>query len=288
MPAPRQKDAGPSKKLVIISPHSAAIEDEFERGFAEWIAETGGLEVEIEWLDLGGTTQAIKFVEDQFEQAPDGINVDIFFGGGCDPFLLFRTEGLLHRCSLPEAVLEPIPRVHAGVEIYDGEQRWFGACMSGFGILYNKQVLKSLNLPEPQTWADLGRPEYFSWVTSADPRQSGSIHMVYEIILQAYGWDEGWRQLVRMGANIRKEGPTAIIVGTPSLSGAPVMASDLRASASLILAGLVATGVTEVRRVYHVDRGYERIEERLRNLGARIERVPQDSEVTSLAGALVH
>lgn len=82
-------------------------------------------------------------------------------------------------------------------------------------------------------------------------------------------------ELGRMGANIRKEGPSAIIVGTRGLSGAPVMASDLRASASLILAGLVAGGVTEVLRVYHVDRGYEKIEVRLRNLGAKIERLTE-------------
>ena len=79
-------------------------------------------------------------------------------------------------------------------------------------------------------------------------------------------------ELARMGANIRKEGPSAIVIGTQKLSGAPVMASDLRASASLLLAGLVARGRTEVHRVYHVDRGYERLEERLRALGANIRR----------------
>jgi len=86
-------------------------------------------------------------------------------------------------------------------------------------------------------------------------------------------------ELERMGASIRKEGPSAIISGVPKLSGAPVMASDLRASASLVLAGLVAHGVTEVRRVYHLDRGYERIEERLQRLGANIRREPAEPEV---------
>jgi UDP-N-acetylglucosamine 1-carboxyvinyltransferase len=85
-------------------------------------------------------------------------------------------------------------------------------------------------------------------------------------------------ELERMGATIRKEGPSAIINGVDQLSGAPVMASDLRASASLILAGLVAQGVTEVHRVYHLDRGYERIEERLRGLGAKIHRVKGETE----------
>lgn len=80
-------------------------------------------------------------------------------------------------------------------------------------------------------------------------------------------------ELLRLGARIRREGPSAIIEGTDELRGAPVMASDLRASASLVLAGLVARGHTEVQRVYHIDRGYERIERKLRRLGADIERV---------------
>ena len=80
-------------------------------------------------------------------------------------------------------------------------------------------------------------------------------------------------ELMRMGANIRLEGNTAIVAGMPELYGAPVMATDLRASASLILAGLAAKGTTIVDRIYHTDRGYEKIEVRLKKLGAQIERV---------------
>lgn len=81
-------------------------------------------------------------------------------------------------------------------------------------------------------------------------------------------------ELQRMGADIRIEGNTAIVNGKPRLTAAPVMATDLRASASLVLAGLVADGDTLVDRIYHVDRGYEQIEEKLGQLGARIRRVP--------------
>ncbi|SRR5579862_1125296 len=80
-------------------------------------------------------------------------------------------------------------------------------------------------------------------------------------------------ELKRMGAAIQLEGATAVIQGVERLSGAPVMASDLRASAALVLAGLQADGVTEVNRVYHIDRGYEQIDEKLNALGAQIERV---------------
>lgn len=77
-------------------------------------------------------------------------------------------------------------------------------------------------------------------------------------------------ELNRMGAHIQREGPYAIVSGVRKLSGAPVMASDLRASASLVLAGLVAEGRTSVSRIYHLERGYENMEEKLRNLGARV------------------
>ena len=81
-------------------------------------------------------------------------------------------------------------------------------------------------------------------------------------------------EMRRMGAEIRLEGNTAIIRGVEKLNAAPVMATDLRASASLVLAGLVAEGRTDIERIYHIDRGYEAIEEKLMQLGAQIRRVP--------------
>jgi UDP-N-acetylglucosamine 1-carboxyvinyltransferase len=82
------------------------------------------------------------------------------------------------------------------------------------------------------------------------------------------------QEMQRMGANIKLEGNTAIVAGVEKLTGAPVMATDLRASASLVLAGLVATGETVVDRIYHIDRGYQNIEEKLAGLGGKIRRLP--------------
>ena len=82
-------------------------------------------------------------------------------------------------------------------------------------------------------------------------------------------------ELGRMGADITVDGRTAVVRGGVSLTGASVMATDLRASASLVLAGLVASGQTEVLRVYHLDRGYERIEQKLAGVGAKIRRVAE-------------
>ena len=81
------------------------------------------------------------------------------------------------------------------------------------------------------------------------------------------------QELRRLGADIRLKGNTAIVRGVAELNGAPIMATDLRASAGLVLAGLVANGKTVVDRVYHIDRGYEIIEEKLGQLGARIRRL---------------
>jgi UDP-N-acetylglucosamine 1-carboxyvinyltransferase len=82
------------------------------------------------------------------------------------------------------------------------------------------------------------------------------------------------QELVRMGADISVEGNTAVVVGKDTLSAAPVMATDLRASASLVIAALVAEGATDVNRIYHIDRGYECIEEKFQQLGANIRRLP--------------
>ena len=87
-------------------------------------------------------------------------------------------------------------------------------------------------------------------------------------------------ELKRMGANIKVDNGTAIITGVDGLSGAPVMASDLRASAALVLAALAAEGTTEIHRLYHIDRGYEMLDEKLMMLGARVQRV-LDTEARS-------
>jgi UDP-N-acetylglucosamine 1-carboxyvinyltransferase len=86
-------------------------------------------------------------------------------------------------------------------------------------------------------------------------------------------------ELARLGAQVRRQGTSAVVQGTPKLSGAPVTASDLRASAALVLGALVAEGTTEIHRVYHIDRGYERIEERLASLGAVIRREDEREEM---------
>jgi UDP-N-acetylglucosamine 1-carboxyvinyltransferase len=108
--------------------------------------------------------------------------------------------------------------------------------------------------------------QYMAWMTIAQ-----GISFVTETIFENRFMHT--QELARMGANIRIEGRQAIVAGETQLTGAQVIASDLRASASLVLAALVAQGETTIDRVYHMDRGYERIEEKLAGVGAKIERV---------------
>jgi len=190
-------------ELVILSPHWEGIRYEFGEAFGRAHRERTGRGLHITWLDVGGTSDILKYVRSQFKGKPEGIGVDLLFGGGTDPFERLKALNRLERFEVAGPVLEKIPRRIGGMPLYDPDRTWYAAAMSGFGIIYNTQVLQRLGLPIPATWADLADPRYFTWVGSADPRKSGSVHMMYEIILQAYGWERGWRIISGLGANVR-------------------------------------------------------------------------------------
>jgi ABC-type Fe3+ transport system substrate-binding protein len=125
------------------------------------------------------------------------------YGGGSDPFIKIASEGYFAPYKLPDEILSQIPKDLAGVPMYDSSYMWYGAALSGFGIMYNKPVLQKLGLPQPKTWIELASPASVGWVSAADTRQSGSTHMAYEIILQGYGWEKGWQVITQIGANTK-------------------------------------------------------------------------------------
>ncbi|HEY7713517.1 MAG TPA: extracellular solute-binding protein [Candidatus Binatia bacterium] len=190
-------------KLVLISPHWEGIRYEFERAFKARYQKDTGRTVDLEWVDVGGTSETLRYIESEYKSKPKGIGIDVFFGGGYDPYLALKKTQLLDPYVLPKPLLEKIPQSLAGVPLYDPEHTWYGATLAGFGIVYNKVVLELTKLPVINTWEDLASPRVFGWVGSSDPRKSGSVHMVYEIILQAYGWEKGWRIITGLGANVR-------------------------------------------------------------------------------------
>jgi ABC-type Fe3+ transport system substrate-binding protein len=159
--------------------------------------------VELVWQDIGGgTAQIARYVAARFDANPNGIGIDLLFGGGTDIYLRFAPLGMLEKIDVPPELLgKRIPPEVHGIPLYDREGRWFGPMLTSFGILANREVLRRIGQAEPQHWADLGAPGLFSWVSAGDPRMTGSVHMVYEIILQGHGWEEGIGQLLRMGAN---------------------------------------------------------------------------------------
>jgi ABC-type Fe3+ transport system substrate-binding protein len=197
-------DLQAADRLVLISPHWEGIRYEFQRAFKEHYYRETGRTVEFEWVDVGGTSETLRFIRSEFKSKPGGIGIDILFGAGLDPYLALKTANLLQPYALPQALLEKIPPRLGGVPLYDPDHTWYGATLSGFGIVYNKVVLKLVGLPVIATWEDLASPVAFGWVGSGDPRSSGSVHMAYEIILQAYGWEKGWRTITGLGANVRK------------------------------------------------------------------------------------
>jgi ABC-type Fe3+ transport system substrate-binding protein len=195
--------SGQAEQLVVLSPHWEGIKYEFEHAFNVFYMAETGREVEIEWIDVGGTSEILRFIKSEFTNKPNGIGVDLLFGGGLDPFLVLKQAELLQGYSLPPALHSKLPPSLGGMPLHDPDMQWYGATLSGFGILYNKKVLARLHLPPVATWEDLAQPAVFTWVGSADPRKSGSVHMMYEIILQAYGWDKGWEMITSIGANVR-------------------------------------------------------------------------------------
>ena len=195
--------ASAQDKLVIISPHWEGIETEFDTAFKAWYAETTGREVTTDWLDQGGSSSDFRFIESEFKRLPEGIGIDLFFGGGTDNYLKLAAKGLLAPYKLPETQLARIPKEIFGIPVYDPEHRWYGAALSTFGIMYNEQLRALLKLPEIHTWNDLTHPKLINRVGAADPRESGSAHMMYELILQGYGWEKGFELITQLGANVR-------------------------------------------------------------------------------------
>ena len=190
-------------EVILISPHWEGVKTEFGRAFeAHYLAETGRT-VAVKWIDIGGTSDILRYIRSEFKSKPDGINIDLFFGGGIDPYQQLKKQKLLQSYRVPDSLLAQIAPDLNGVPIYDSDFTWYAATMAGFGIMYNKAVLKRLQLPVPRTWFDLTQPELFTWVGSADPRKSGATHMAYEIILQAYGWEKGWPIILAIGSNTR-------------------------------------------------------------------------------------
>jgi serine/threonine protein kinase/ABC-type Fe3+ transport system substrate-binding protein len=203
----------PARHLRIVTSHPPVVNAELASGFSFWLAQFGYPPVEIEWIvqkdDLGYIRNQLRSA---ILQKRTG-ELDLMIGGGES---LHRTlarqdcisVGQVHEaCS--QVAIEPgnlvphVPGQLAGTNLYDPAGYWYGVTLSGFGIVCNEKALEKLGLAFPATWEDLADPRFFQRVIAADPRLSSSTHMVFEMILQAYPWNDAWRIIVGLGANMR-------------------------------------------------------------------------------------
>ncbi len=190
-------------RVIILTPHVDAIRHEFARGFAEWHSRHFGERASVEWRNVGGTPDALRFVQSEFAKKPAGIGLDILFGGGQEPYLVLADKKLSVRYEPAPGVLAGIPQSFQGMEVYDADFQWFAAALSSFGILQNTRVQRILGLERARKWEELADPKLCGWVGAGDPRNSGTMNVMFEAFIQAYGWEKGWHMLTAIGGNVR-------------------------------------------------------------------------------------
>jgi iron(III) transport system substrate-binding protein len=190
-------------RVVIITPHVDAIRHEFGNGFRRWHADKFSEPAEVEWRVLGGTSDSLRFVLSEFSRKPDSIGLDIFFGGGQEPFLLLGDKKLLVSYKAPAEILRDIPQQISGMDVYDPDHQWYGAALSSFGILQNTRVQRMLGLPLVTRWEQLTNPRLYNWVGAGDPRNAGTMGVMFEAFFQYYGWEKGWEVLAQVAGNVR-------------------------------------------------------------------------------------
>lgn len=241
--------------LIVVTPHNQDVRRAFQTAFDEWHRERFHKPAHITYLNFGGSNDIVRLVRDFYGKAGysgvgepppmESVNptIDIAWGGG-DYMFDKEIKPYLQSIQLPPGVLDdafPKPDLN-GVALYDRKTpagpRWIGAVLSSFGIVYSPPIYRTLGLPEPTRWDDLTKPELNGLLALADPTRSGSVAVIYMVIMQramadaeqayfkshpqaasvpttqrsadpayhaalAAGWKAGLRQLVLMAANAR-------------------------------------------------------------------------------------
>jgi len=220
VPQARIDPGPPPLPLVVLTPHNEVIRDAFERGFGEWHLREHGRPVVVRWVSMG-TPQCLRHVEEAAsnnELAVRGLVPDLMFGGGITEHRQLAERGFARKltASVPEETA--IPKSLRGAPLVDDAGRWHATALSDFGIFFNRKACQERALPEPATWEDLASPAYFGWVAVADPTRSGSNRFCLDLILQRYGWEQGWGLVLRMAANARTLLPdsTAVLANVSS------------------------------------------------------------------------
>ena len=195
------------EELSIVSPHWQGIRVEFERAFSEHYFNTTGRRVRVVWLDFGSTGDIKNLILERVAQTKKrgetGIGIDLLFGGGADILPTLAASNAFERVPLPPELKKEIPPSVGGQILRDEKNPYHATCLSSFGFVFNTKVIDKAKLPTPETWEDLGRPEFQGWIACGDPSLSGSLHAAFEIVLQSQGWEKGYATLGRMMSNTR-------------------------------------------------------------------------------------
>jgi iron(III) transport system substrate-binding protein len=215
-------DMAPADQLVIMTPHLETVRRKFTKAFTAWYANKYHRFVRIEYLSFGGG-EIVKFFQasEAAYKRSGTYNVDLVWGGSDSLFSDVLGSKYLATVPLEPGVLDaafPTPDI-GGVPLYDtspGGPRWFGAALSSFGILYNRDVLAYLHLPEPKMWADLADPRYSGWLELADPTRSASAKAALQVIVereiatateehrpQEQAWSRGMGLIRQIAANAK-------------------------------------------------------------------------------------
>lgn len=211
-----------SAKVIIITPHNEQIRHEFGLGFSIWHAANYGEPAQVVWSVPGGTSEIRRMLQSQYKHAIEtgdtpGGDADLVFGGGSyEHGVLKQTieatydgNAVTTTISIPAkfdpAVLEEVygENIIGDVTLYDPDGHWYGLALSGFGIVYNNEVLSELNIAPPTSWEALCNPELLGRLALVNPAQSGSVTTAFEAILKNHGWERGWQILRRSAANAR-------------------------------------------------------------------------------------
>jgi len=189
--------------LVILSPHRKSIQDEYVPAFVEYYKAKFKTDVQVDWLDQGGTSDDVRFIRAKFGSNPKSSGVDIFWGGGTGVFVDLQKADYLAKYKLPKELKAQIPETASGVPLYDKTESWYASAASSFGMFFNKKIMKFDDVPEPKSFRDLAAPIYLGNLSLTDPRRSGTANTMNAIILQTEGWEKGWELLHELAGNAR-------------------------------------------------------------------------------------
>lgn len=194
----------PTENLIIVSPHNETIRNKFEKAFINYYAVEKGKRILVWWHNRGGSNAILDFLLEQ-KQKEQSLPLDVVFGGGEYLFEQLADNDMLVPMDLGQDVLNQIPSEFAGIRLYDPQLRWCGNVLGGFGFLYDCQQIQSAGLQELTSWQDLASPELTGQLAIADPQNSGSTVVAFEMILQSEpDWPSGWKKLLSILSNAKE------------------------------------------------------------------------------------